>query len=78
MDRPISIRRGPRRHPIESPEHAIVAGYVFGLAGKHGLDLTIDLDPDGHPQASAVVELPGLSPGLVVRLVVDPPEAVAS
>ena len=61
-------------HPIESPEHAILAGYVFGLAMKHGLVLIPDIDDDGNVLASARIELPGARPELVVRITVDPPE----
>jgi hypothetical protein len=61
-------------HPIESPDHAILAGYVFGLAMRHGLVLVPDVDEAGNYLASAVIELPGTRPGVTVRLVVDPPE----
>lgn len=61
-------------HTIQSPEHAIVTGYVFGLASKHGLVLRPDVDELGNALASAVIELPGLRPNTVVRIVVSPPE----
>jgi hypothetical protein len=60
--------------PIEGDVHAIVAGYVFGLAAKHGLTLIPDRDEHGNYLASAVIELPGLSPEITVRLVVPCPE----
>ena len=64
-------------HPIESPEHAILAGYVFGLAMKHGLDLVPDVDDEGNVLASARLSLPGARRELVVRIVVDPPEVAS-
>lgn len=61
-------------HAIVSPEHAIVAGYVFGLAMKHGLIVHPDLDDLGNFLASATIELPGIRPDISVRIVVSPPE----
>jgi hypothetical protein len=64
-------------HRIVSPEHALHAGMVWGLAMRHGLDLLPVLDDDGNYSAEVELVLPvdstGWSADVRVRLVVEPP-----
>lgn len=60
-------------HPIESGEHALLAGFVWGLALRHGLDLLPVLDDAGNYSAEVELVLPeGMYQGVPVRLVVRP------
>lgn len=61
-------------HKIQSPEHALQAGFVWGLAMQHGLDVVPELDDEGNYSASVLLEIPDLNPNVTVRLIVAPPE----
>lgn len=61
----------PSPYPIQSERHALLTGFVFGLAAKHGLTLTPEIDEQGNWAASALLELPRpVVPGITVRIVV--------
>lgn len=62
--------REPSPYLIEGNAHAIRAGYVWGLAMKHGLTLTPEVDANGDWAASAILELPEPAAGVRVRLIV--------
>jgi hypothetical protein len=63
-------------HRIVSGEHAIVAGQVWAMAMRHGLDLTPVLDEDGRYSAELELVLPtDVGVGVEhIRIVVSPPE----
>jgi hypothetical protein len=64
-------------HRIQSPEHALHAGMVWGLAMRHGLELVPVLDEEGNYSAEVELVLPAASTSwpadVRVRLVVEPP-----
>jgi hypothetical protein len=64
----------PSPYRIKGDAHALRAGYVWGLAMKHGLRFTPELDEDGNYAASAILELPEPAFGVRVRLVVSAEE----
>lgn len=59
-------------YPITSPEHAFLAGQVFGIAMRHGVDLVPEVDADGNYLASALLRHE--YPNLTIRIVIPPPE----
>jgi hypothetical protein len=62
-------------YPIESARHALLTGMVWGLASKHGLSLTPEVDEEGNYSASAILQLPPpATEGITVRIVVAAPE----
>jgi len=60
-------------YPVVSREHALLCGTVAGIAKRHGVDLTRELDDDGNPLASLVLRSELLPEGVTVRLIVEPP-----
>lgn len=63
-------------YPIQSSEHALVAGMVTGLAIKAGLLVWPDYDEHGNYLASMVIA--ATEDGPRVRIVVPPPSEVVS
>lgn len=61
------------RYPIQSPEHALRAGMVWGMAMRYGLPFVPEVDEDGNYLASATMTLDEPFEGVTVRLVVVPP-----
>jgi len=61
------------KYPVQSPEHALQAGFVWGVAIDHGLDLTPDMDDEGNYTASFVLNLPEPMAGVAVRIIVEAP-----
>lgn len=60
-------------YPIQSAEHALVAGMVVGLAIKHGIDLRPVVDEAGNYTAEALLVVPDLPDNVTVRLIIEPP-----
>lgn len=61
-------------YPIVSSGHALIAGQVWGIAMRHGLDLVPEVDADGNYLASAELRSEHLPLGVTIRIVVPPPE----
>jgi hypothetical protein len=60
-----------------SAEHALICGYVWGIALDHGVDLRPILDDDGNYTEAFELRSSKLPPGVTITIHVSPPEAPA-